>query len=106
MAYAIPPGEVLDRFTEEELVRLLAYQNLYGPAGPRRLDVLFARLGMDVAAPHMKKGKRPRLRDHLVVWSRAARPQRTGRELLAVVRELQAAYDADEKPDAVHREKR
>ncbi len=45
------PAEVLERFTEDELIRLVAYQNLYGPAGPTRFDVLFARLGMDVAAP-------------------------------------------------------
>ena len=48
---------------------------------------------MDVAAPHMKKGKRPQLKDHLIQWSRAARPRRTGRELLAAVKELQSGFD-------------
>ncbi|AMS01575.1 MULTISPECIES: phage tail assembly protein T [Streptomyces] len=90
MAYRIPPGEVLERFTEEELIRLVAYQNLYGPIGPQRLDVVAARLGMDVAAPHMKKGARPKLSDHIVQWSRNARPRKTGRELLAAVKGIHA----------------
>lgn len=75
------------------MIRLIAYQNLYGPIGPSRLDVVAARLGMDVAAPHMKKGQRPKLKDHLVQWSRNARPRKTGRELLAAVRGIQAGFD-------------
>ncbi|WP_425586500.1 phage tail assembly protein T [Streptomyces showdoensis] len=81
------------RFTEEELIRLVAYQNLYGPIGPARMDVVAARLGMDVAAPHMKKGQRPKLRDHIVQWSRAARPRRSGHELLAAIRGIQTGFD-------------
>lgn len=84
------PSEVLDRFAEDEMIRLLAYQNLYGPVGPRRLDLLFARLGMDVAAPHMKKGKLPKLKDHLIEWSR---PRKTGRELLGAIRGIQAGFE-------------
>ncbi|PJN31302.1 hypothetical protein CG717_16170 [Streptomyces sp. CB02613] len=84
------PAEVLDRFTTEEMIRVLAYQNLYGPVGPRRLDILAARLGMDVAAPHMKKGRLPRLKDHLIQWSR---PRKTGRELLEMVKGLQAGFE-------------
>ncbi|MFJ4687051.1 hypothetical protein [Streptomyces sp. NPDC088789] len=80
-------------FTEEQMVHLVAYQNLYGPITPARLDLVAARLGMDIAAPHMKKGRQPRMRDHLIVWSRSARPHRTGRELLAAVRGIQAVYD-------------
>ncbi|MEW2631782.1 hypothetical protein AB0903_09015 [Streptomyces sp. NPDC048389] len=85
------------RFTEEQMIYLVAYQNLYGPIGPQRFDVLFARLGMDVAAPHMKKGRRPKLRDHIVEWSRKARPQRTGRELLAAVKGIQRGFDRKKK---------
>ncbi|MEU2799059.1 hypothetical protein [Streptomyces sp. NPDC007117] len=84
------PAEVLDRFTSEEMIRVLAYQNLYGPVGPRRLDILAARLGMDVAAPHMKKGRLPKLKDHLIQWSR---PRKTGRELLEMVKGLQAGFE-------------
>lgn len=91
------PAEVLDRFAEEEMIRLVAYQNLYGPAGPQRLDLLVARLGMDVAAPHMKKGKKPKLKDHLIEWSRSARPRKTGRELLAAVKGIQAGFDRQDK---------
>ncbi|MEU9199407.1 hypothetical protein [Streptomyces sp. NPDC048332] len=93
----MPPSEVLDRFAEEEMIRLIAYQNLYGPAGPQRLDLLAARLGMDIAAPHMKKGKKPKLSDHLIEWSRNARPRKTGRELLAAVKGIQASYDRQDK---------
>ncbi|MFI2431993.1 hypothetical protein [Streptomyces sp. NPDC018693] len=82
------------QFTDEDLIHLVAYQNLYGPITPARLDVVAARLGMDIAAPHMKRGRRPRLRDHVMVWSRSARPPRTGREILATVKDIQAAYDA------------
>ncbi|MEU6944298.1 hypothetical protein ABZ957_03485 [Streptomyces sp. NPDC046316] len=87
------PAEVLQRFTEAEFVRLIAYQNLYGPLGPKRFDVLVARLGMDVAAPHMKKGQRPKLKDHLVEWSRNARPRKSPRELLSAIRGIQAGFD-------------
>ena len=91
------PAEVLVRFTEEEMIRVMAHQNLYGPAGPRRFDVLFARLAMDVAAPHMKKGKKPRFKDHLIEWSRGARPRKSGRELLSAIRGIQSGF---EKRDA------
>ncbi|MEV7282878.1 hypothetical protein [Streptomyces sp. NPDC093111] len=87
------PAEVLERFREDELIRLVAYQNLYGPIGPARMDVVAARLGMDIAAPHMKKGQRPTLKDHIVQWSRSARPRKTGQELLAAVRGIQAGFD-------------
>jgi hypothetical protein len=97
VAFRLPPSEVLERFTEEELIRLVAYQNLYGPVGPSRMDVVAARLGMDVAAPHMKKGQRPTLKDHIVQWSRAARPRKTGRELLAAVKGIQERFDR--RPD-------
>ncbi|MDX2623857.1 hypothetical protein PV356_30840 [Streptomyces sp. WI03-5b] len=97
MAWRMTPAEVLDRFAEEEIIRLLAYQRLYGPVGPTRLDILFARLGMDVAAPHMKKGKLPRFKDHLMQWSR---PRRTGRDLLAAVKGLQAGFENREKRKA------
>ena len=87
------PAEVLVRFDEEEIIRLVAYQNLYGPAGPQRFDALFARLAMDVAGPHMKKGKKPKFKDHLIEWSRKARPRKSGRELLSAIRGIQAGYD-------------
>ncbi|MER6603908.1 phage tail assembly protein T [Streptomyces parvus] len=83
----------MDRFAEDEMIRLLAYQNLYGPIGPQRMDTVAARLGMDIAAPHMKKGKKPKFKDHLIEWSRKARPQRSGRELLAAVRGIQAGFE-------------
>ncbi|WP_327162865.1 hypothetical protein [Streptomyces zaomyceticus] len=43
-----------------------------------------------MAAPHMRKGARPKLSDHLVQWSRNARPRKTGRELLAAVKGIHA----------------
>jgi hypothetical protein len=80
------PSEVLERFSEQEVVDMVAYQNLYGPVGPKRLDFLFARLGMDVAAPNMKKGTTPKLKDHLVEWNRKTRIRKTGREMLNMVK--------------------
>jgi hypothetical protein len=90
----MPPDEVMDKFTDEQMIHLVAYQNLYGVIGPGRLDIIAGRLGMDVAAPHMKRGRRPQLKDHVMQWSRAARPPRTGREILAKVKAIQATYDA------------
>lgn len=86
----------MDRFTEEQMVYLVAYQNLYGPITPRRWDILFARLGMDVVSPHLKKGARSKIRDHLMVWSQADRPRRTGREILGIVQGIQQQFEQDD----------
>jgi hypothetical protein len=86
----------MDRFTEEQMIHLVAYQNLYGPITPKRLDIILARLGMDVVSPHMKRGKQPRLRDHLMVWSRADRPRRSGREILGIVQGIQRQFERDD----------
>lgn len=88
----MPPAEVLERFTEGELVHLLAYERLYGQLGPERLDTLFGRLGMDVAAPHMKKGKKPKFTDHVVKWGGAKGPKRkkqTPEEMLQAANRIQ-----------------
>jgi len=96
----------MDAFSDEQMVHLVAYQNLYGPITPARLDIVAARLGMDVAAPHMKKGRKPRLKDHLMVWSRAARPRRTGRELRAVLEQMRGYYEARDKAEQTSRRRR
>lgn len=96
MAFQATPGEVMQRFEDEEIVHLVAYQNLYGPITPRRLDILLGRHAMDVLSPHLKRGKRTRLRDHLMTWSTADRPQRTGREMLGIVKALQERFDRDD----------
>ncbi|ELP61800.1 hypothetical protein PV735_11405 [Streptomyces turgidiscabies] len=96
----------MDRFTEEQMVYLVAYQNLYGLITPRRLDMVLARLGMDVVSPHLKKGARPRLRDHLMTWSRADRPRRTGREMLGIVQGIQAQFDQDHDTEREQRGER
>ncbi|MEU9654189.1 hypothetical protein AB0E00_35575 [Streptomyces sp. NPDC048110] len=87
----------MDRFTEEQIIDLVAYQNLYGPITPRRMDLLLARLAMDLISPHMKKGKRSALRDHLMTWSRADRVSRSGREMLGIVQGLQRQFDRDDE---------
>ncbi|WP_437106644.1 phage tail assembly protein T [Streptomyces sp. enrichment culture] len=84
---------MLDRFSEEEMVRVVAYQNLYGPVTPVRMDVLMARLGMDVVAPHMKRGHKANLKDHLVMWDRRTRRQKTPQELLDTIRGIQKEFD-------------
>ncbi|MEU3620598.1 hypothetical protein ABZ725_51440 [Streptomyces sp. NPDC006872] len=86
----------MERFSDEQIVHLVAWQNLYGPVTPRRWDVLLARLGMDVTAPHMRKGATPRLRDHLMLWSRADRPARSGREILGIVQGFQQQFERDD----------
>ncbi|MFD3929529.1 hypothetical protein [Streptomyces sp. NPDC058614] len=78
------------------MIHLVAYQNLYGLITPRRLDMVMARLGMDVTAPHMKKGRKPKLKDHLFTWSRSSE-QRTGRELHGVLKEWQAFFEGRDR---------
>ena len=96
----MPPDAVMDGFSDEQLVHLVAWQNLYGPITPRRMDIVLARLGMDVVTPHLKRGARPKLRDHLMVWSRADRPSRSGRDILGIVQSIQAEYDRDDAQQA------
>ncbi|WP_432193815.1 hypothetical protein [Streptomyces sp. bgisy027] len=100
MAFQASPGEVMQRFTDDEIVHLVAYQNLYGPITPRRLDVLLARHAMDVLSPHLKRGRRTLLRDHLMLWSHADRPRQSGREMLAIVKDWQRQYDQDDEQRA------
>lgn len=93
MSFQATPGEVMERFTDDEIVHLVAYQNLYGPITPRRLDIVLARHAMDVISPHLKRGRASRLRDHLMTWSTADRPSRTGREMLGIVQGLQQKFE-------------
>lgn len=79
---------------------MIAYQNLYGPITPARMDLVAARLAMDVAAPHMKKGSKPKMKDHLIVWSRNVQ-RKTAHQILETIKSLQAGFDADsEKREA------
>lgn len=83
----------MERFTESELVHLIAYQNLYGPLGPERDDVLFARLGMDTVAPHMGRGKKPKFENHKIDWAanRKKRAQ-TPEEMLRVAKSITGSF--------------
>lgn len=89
----MPPSEVLERFSETELVHLVAYENRYGQLGPERLDTLFGRLGMDVVAPHMGKGKKPKFEDHVVSWGRKAKAVLNPAELLAKAKQIQGTFE-------------
>ncbi|MCZ7414319.1 phage tail assembly protein T [Streptomyces sp. WMMC897] len=102
----MPPSEVLDRFTEEEMIRLVAYQNLYGPITPARGDIVAARLGMDVAAPHMKRGRKPKLRDHLIVWHPRSTPRKTPRQMLETIKGIQSTFDQADRRRAKRRRKK
>lgn len=89
----------MERFTNEEMIRLIAYQNLYGPITPERLDLVVARLGQDVVSPHLKSGRKTKLKDHLMIWSRSAKPRRSGRDLLASVQGIQAKFDQQDRAE-------
>lgn len=73
---------------------MIAYQNLYGPITPARMDLVAARLGMDIAAPHMRRGSSPKMKDHLIVWSRNAQ-RKTAHQILETIKSLQAGFEAD-----------
>jgi len=95
----MPPHEVLERFTEGEMVNLIAYENLYGQLGPERLDTLVARLGMDVVAPHLKRGQKPKFEDHLITWGAGKKKQKMSpQEMLAEAKAISKAYKAGHKP--------
>ncbi|WP_156722676.1 phage tail assembly protein T [Streptomyces apocyni] len=87
---------MLEKFSDEQIVHLVAYQNLYGPITPKRLDMLLARLAMDLISPHLKRGRRSKLRDHLMVWSQADRPRQSGRDHLGIVQQMQRQFEHDE----------
>jgi hypothetical protein len=92
----MPPDEVMERFSEEDMIRMVAYGKLYGPPGPERLDILFARLGMDVIAPHLKKGKSTKLEDHKVMWGQKKQTQ-TPQDILAAAQNITAQFKRQEK---------
>lgn len=99
------PAEVIDRFTDSEIIHLQAYQELYGPIGDRRYDYLFARLGMDVVAPHLKKGKRTTVDDHLLKWSGSPKPRQTPEEMMAAAKSITAAFEMNEKAQKARAER-
>ncbi|MGI5443828.1 hypothetical protein ACQEV4_42750 [Streptomyces shenzhenensis] len=106
MAYRLPPDEIMDRFSNEDMTYLVAYQNLYGPITPRRLDLVAGRLGMDVVGPHMKRGRHPRLEDHTFVWSRHA-VRLTGDQMIDKLRTIHATFEyADDEPPRRQRKRR
>jgi hypothetical protein len=99
------PTEVLDRFTDSEIVHLQAYQELYGPIGDRRYDYLFARLGMDTVAPHLKKGKRTSIEDHILQWGGPSKPRQTPEEMMAVAKNITAAFEMNDKAQKARAER-
>ncbi|MDA2805700.1 phage tail assembly protein T [Nocardiopsis suaedae] len=106
MTYQIPPSEVLERFTDPDLAHLVAYEKLYGQLGPERFDTLFARLGMDTVAPHMKKGTTPKFEDHVVKWGGKRRRKQSPEEMLQAARRAQVAFEASHRAAQRRREQR
>lgn len=101
----MPPHEVMERFTDGEMAHLVAYENAYGQLGPERWDTLFARLGMDVAAPNMKKGHKPKFEDHVIQWGGKKRARQSPEEMLQAARKAQVAFDVSRRA-AQRRQKR
>lgn len=50
---------------------------------------------MDVVAPHMKKGKKPKFEDHVVKWggSRKSKRRQSPEEMLRIAQGIQRQYD-------------
>jgi len=86
----------MERFSEEDMIRMVAYGRLYGPPGPERFDILFARLGMDVVSPHLKAGKKTSLDDHKVKWGEEKKVQ-TPEQMLAAAQNITAQFKRQEK---------
>lgn len=92
---------MLAELDSHELSEWMAFEQVYGPLGPERVDLLFAMLMATVAnAAPRRKGKSPATpKQFLPRWDQN-RPQQTPEEQLALVYQLNAAFGGTVKPAA------
>lgn len=78
------------RLTSSELTEWMAYEKLTGPLGRRRADIQAATIAATIANASRTKGKKFKVKDFLIPYGEKNRP-RTGEEMLALVREINAS---------------
>lgn len=84
------------RLTSSELTEWMAYERLTGPLGRRRQDIQAATIAATIAnANRSSKGKKFKIDDFLIPYGEVRR--KTPQQMLAVVRELNAALGGVER---------
>lgn len=83
-------GELLSRITSEELTEWMAYEQVTGPLGAERDDILMAILAATIANTNRgKRGRRARPKDFLPTWDQA-RKVMPWQDMLAAVKRINA----------------
>lgn len=89
----MPVGEMLRRTSSAELTEWMAYEQMTGPLGPARTDILFAQLCAVVAnAGRDKKSKKARPKDFLPRWDRGRGESQTWQQQKSMAQLLNAAF--------------
>lgn len=84
--------ELLTRCTSAELAEWMAYEQVTGPLGPERLDLLFGILTATVSNGSRGKGQRAKEpKDFIPAWDQGARRQSADwQQMLAQVKAMNA----------------
>jgi hypothetical protein len=80
--------------SSSELTEWMAYEKTTGPLGRHRQDIQAATIAATIANANRSKGKKFKIKDFLIPYD-SGRPK-TGREMLAAVREINAAMGGTE----------
>jgi hypothetical protein len=72
----MPVSDLLDRIPARELTEWQAYEQLAGPIGPKRDDILTAQVVYTLASAFQsEKGRRPKLEDFIPDWTVKEKPR-------------------------------
>lgn len=89
----MPVGELLRRTSSAELTEWAAYEQMTGPLGPERDDILFAQLCAVVANSQKdKKSKKAKPKDFLPQWERTRGERQTWQQHKSIAKALNAAF--------------
>lgn len=97
----MPVGELLRRTSSAELTEWMAYEQLAGPLGPARTDILVAQLCAVVANSQKdKKSKKAKPKDFLPDWDKGRGEPQTWQQTKGMAQALNAAFGGtvDGKP--------
>src|SRR3546814_8958689 len=93
------------RMSSSELTEWMVYEKITGPLGRRRGDSQAATIAATIAnANRSKKSKKAQISDFLIQYERAGQ-RKTGRELLATIRDINSALQGREEAASWQRSK-
>ncbi len=81
-------AELLATHSSAELTEWIAYEQITGPIGQGRDDVLMAVIAATVSNSNRGKGRKARVLDFLPKWDRGGRRQMDWTEMLAAVKTM------------------